>query len=48
MEQKKILVVEDEKDCLLTIAMELRLSGYKVVSACDAVAAIMMAPAGKT
>jgi len=26
MEQKKILIVEDEKDCLLTIAMELRLS----------------------
>lgn len=42
MEQKKILIVEDEKDCLLTIAAELRLSGYKVVSAMDAVGAVMM------
>jgi DNA-binding response OmpR family regulator len=43
MEQKKILVVEDEKDCLLTIAAELRSSGYKVVSARDALAAVTMA-----
>jgi len=42
MGQKKILVVDDEKDCL-TLAAELRASSYKVVSACDAVAAVMMA-----
>jgi two-component system KDP operon response regulator KdpE len=43
MEQKKILIVEDEKDCLLIMAAELRASGYKVVSAWDAVGAVMMA-----
>jgi DNA-binding response OmpR family regulator len=43
MGHKKILIVEDEKDCLLTLAAELRVSGYKVVSACDAVAAVMIA-----
>jgi DNA-binding response OmpR family regulator len=43
MESKKILIVDDEKDCLLTLAAELRSVGYKVVSAYDAVAAIMMA-----
>jgi DNA-binding response OmpR family regulator len=43
MEQKKILIVEDEKDCLLTLAAELRSAGYKVVSASDAAMAIQMA-----
>ncbi len=43
MEQKKILVVEDEKDCLQTIAAELRLSGYRVLSATDAAVAVMVA-----
>jgi two-component system KDP operon response regulator KdpE len=43
MEQRKILIVEDEKDCLLTLAAELRTAGYKVVSAIDAVGAVMMA-----
>ncbi len=43
MEQKKILIVDDEKDCQLAIAAELRLSGFKVVSAWDAAGAVMMA-----
>lgn len=43
MEQKKILVVEDEKDCQLVIAAELRKSGFKVVSAGDAAMAVQMA-----
>jgi len=43
MEQKKILIAEDEKDCMLTLAAELRAAGYKIVSAFDAVAAVMMA-----
>ncbi|MCE5341899.1 MAG: response regulator transcription factor [Planctomycetaceae bacterium] len=43
MEQKKILIVDDENDCRLTLVAELRSAGYKVVSASDAVAAVMMA-----
>lgn len=43
MEQKKILIVEDEKDCLLTLAAELRAAGYEVVSAEDAAGAVMTA-----
>lgn len=43
MEQKKILIVDDEKDCVLTLSAELRVAGYKVLSAYDAVGAVMMA-----
>lgn len=43
MEQKKILIVDDEKDCVLTLTAELRTAGYKVSSAYDAVGAVMMA-----
>lgn len=43
MEQKKILVVEDERSCLRIMTAELQANGYKVVSALDAVGAVMMA-----
>jgi DNA-binding response OmpR family regulator len=43
MESKKILIVDDEKDCLFILAAKLRSVGYNVISAYDAVAAVMLA-----
>jgi CheY-like chemotaxis protein len=43
MSGKKILVVDDDKDQLLALAITLKAKGYVVVSAMDAVSAISMA-----
>lgn len=40
MNQPKILVVEDEKDCQLVLGAELRKKGYKILLAEDAVNAV--------
>ena len=43
MSEKKILIVDDDRDTLLGMAIRLKASGYQVVSASDAVTAISVA-----
>jgi len=43
MNQKKILIVDDDKDTLLGLAIRLKANGYQVASAADAVSAISVA-----
>jgi len=43
MSQKKILIVDDDKDTLLGLAIRLKANGYQVASAVDAVSAISVA-----
>jgi len=41
--QKKILIVEDDKDALYAMGIRLKAHGYSVVAAMDAITAISMA-----
>lgn len=43
MDRKKILIIDDEKDFLRILAMQLRAKGYDTVAATDAVTAISVA-----
>ncbi len=43
MDKKKILIVDDEKDFLRILAMQLKAKGYDTVAATDAVTAISVA-----